>query len=296
MSRARAADLRASPRQQSHWDWRAAGNFIGGGAGSGLLLLAAFATSGRAAYAPLAAAALALIAGGLFCVWLEIGRPLRALNVFRHADSSWMTREAFVAVALFATAAAAILLDARLLAWPAGFLGAAFLYCQARILASDKGIPAWRQPLCAPLLIVTGLTEGAGLLFALQPLLGLELAWPAFVLLVALAARATLWRAYRQGLSADGAPLKTLEVLGRLQRPLLLGGHLLPALLVVLGISFGIEALAVLGAAGAVLAGWMFKYALLRRAGYTQGYALPHVPVRGRGTSAPGVKPGWSKP
>lgn len=295
MRRARTAALVATPRHQSHWDWRAAGNFIGGGAGGSLLLLAAFAGS-AAHYTPLAAVALTLIAGGLFCVWLEIGRPLRALNVFRHVGRSWMTREAYVALALFASTGAAVLLDAAPLRWLAGLCGALFLYCQARILRADKGIPAWRQPSCAPLLIATGLVEGSGLLLVLQVALGLELAWPAFALLALLAARAMLWRGYHRALRAQGAPLKTLEVLGRLERPLLLGGHALPALLVLLGVALTLPALEALGGAAAALAGWVFKYALLRRAGYTQGFALPHVPVRGRGTSAPGVKPGWSRP
>ena len=32
---------------------------------------------------------------------------------------------------------------------------------------------------------------------------------------------------------------------------------------------------------------------LVRRAAFTQGFALPHLPVRGRGTAGPAVKPGW---
>ena len=40
----------------------------------------------------------AFIGAGLTCVWLEIGRPLRAINVFFHPQTSWMTREGIVAV------------------------------------------------------------------------------------------------------------------------------------------------------------------------------------------------------
>jgi phenylacetyl-CoA:acceptor oxidoreductase subunit 2 len=35
-------------------------------------------------------------------VWLEIGRPLRAMNVMRRPGSSWMSREAMVAPLVFA--------------------------------------------------------------------------------------------------------------------------------------------------------------------------------------------------
>lgn len=302
MKRGRRLDSDAGPAQQSHWDWRAAGNFTCGGAGGSLLLLAGAVPAAGDGWALLALLALTLIGAGLFCVWLEIGRPLRALNVFRHVASSWMTREAVVAVLLFAVTIAGLVLGARPFPWLAAVCGAGFLYCQARILEADKGIPAWRQPLCARLLIVTGLTEGAGLLVALQPLLGMAARWPAVLLLLLLALRAGLWRAYCAALAATGAPVKALEVLRRLDLPFVVAGHALPAFLAMLGLALGWPLRPVgnltmaLGGLTAVLAGWTFKYVLLRRAGHTQGYALPHVPVRGRGRSAPGVKPGWSRP
>jgi phenylacetyl-CoA:acceptor oxidoreductase subunit 2 len=42
----RAVEL-AAPKQQRNWDWRAAANFICGGAGGGLLLVAALPGSMR---------------------------------------------------------------------------------------------------------------------------------------------------------------------------------------------------------------------------------------------------------
>ncbi len=52
-------------------------------------------------------AGLALVGLGLFCVSLELGRPLRALNVIRNPRTSWMAREAWVAGALFPAGLAA---------------------------------------------------------------------------------------------------------------------------------------------------------------------------------------------
>ena len=86
------------PWRQTQWDGRAALNFVAGGAGAGLLVAAALAGSGATGSAGgagdaggswpwLAGAALVML--GLFSVWLEIGRPWRALNVFRAPRRSW---------------------------------------------------------------------------------------------------------------------------------------------------------------------------------------------------------------
>lgn len=246
-----------------------------------------------------------------------------------------MTREALLAPALLLCAGAAAFHGTRALMWLAAALGGLFLYCQARILAADKGIPAWRQRRSVPLLLVTGLTEGAALFAALLPLLATTplaehgaatLAAPQptdaapaplvqvllpLALLGLIGLRAVVWRGYLAALQQEGAPRKALAALQGLDRSLLMGGHLVPALLIAGGAITALPWLAAVGALGAIAGGWTLKYTLLRRAGYTQGYALPHLPVRGRRTIAPdsaappgppashatnGVQPGWSKP
>ena len=138
----------AAPWRQASWDGRAAGNFIGGGMGSGLIVCTALSMP---ADAPGAARALLLLTGmafvgcGLLCVWFEIGRPWRALHVFFHPRRSWMSREAFVApLLLVATALAAWGVAAA--TWPAVGLSLAYLLCQSAIVQAAKGIPAWREP------------------------------------------------------------------------------------------------------------------------------------------------------
>jgi phenylacetyl-CoA:acceptor oxidoreductase subunit 2 len=148
---------------QEHWDARAALNFMLGGAGAGLMIWAAVMQV-RSPYP--VALSLALVAAGLFAVWLEIGRKARALHVFFNPYTSWMTRESFAALLLF-TLGLASLLDASLL--PAAAIAAgAFLYCQARILRAAKGIPAWRTPWVVPLIVISGLAEGGALLLLVQ--------------------------------------------------------------------------------------------------------------------------------
>ncbi|MBI1904912.1 MAG: dimethyl sulfoxide reductase anchor subunit [Rhodocyclales bacterium] len=288
---------RFSPRQQQNWDWRAAANFIFGGAGGGLLLLAAFThLMGGDARLPLLAG-MALIGTGLTCVWFEIGRPWRALNVYRHIATSWMTREAMVALPLFACGALAALTGHTVLVFAAGLLGAVFLYSQARILNANKGIPAWRHPRCLPLLGATGLAEGAGLMALFAPFVAPGVvAVVAVALIAALVLRVVMWRSYLSALRADGAPVGSLKALDAIDMRLMAIAHAVPAGLAgvaaigVPGASLGLLVAGLLAVAG----GWVFKFTLIRRAAYSQGMAVPHLPVRGRGVAGPRVKPGWT--
>ena len=281
---------RSGPRRQTYWDWRAAGNFIGGGSGGGLLFLGALAAAAGADFRPLALLGLCLIGGGLFCVWLEIGKPWRALNVFRHLATSWMTREASVAPLVMLAGTVCLFAPHPLAIAAAGMLGLAFVYSQGRILAADKGIPAWRHPLCLPLVVATGLVEGMGLLAlaAASPFVGVDGGvWPALALAGLALVRAALWRRYRKGLEAARAPAGTRKELAAVDRRFLILGLWVPlATAVAAALVPGTTLWAAAGGACATAAGWLLKYTLVRRAAFTQGFSLPHLPVRGRPRTA----------
>ena len=269
-----------NPWQQQSWDARAAANFMCGGAGSGLLIFTALAGGPRW----LLLAGAALVALGLFSVFLEIGRPLRAMNVIRHPARSWMSREALVAPLLFGAVAAAWWAGARmawLLVLPA-LAALAFVYCQARMVQAAKGIPAWREPLTVPLIVATGLAEGGGLWLALSATAGPApvLPWLAFVL--ALLARLALWLAWRRRLRAAPRALAAIDRAGRAFK----AATLLPLAAAVLAAISPLPpaaslALQVLAGALAVAGGLWFKFTLVTRGAYNQGFALPHLPVRG---------------
>ena len=275
-------------RLQPHWDWRAAGNFVCGGAGAGLLAFTALCAPGTLATAVPMVAGLALVALGLTLVWLEIGRPLRALNVFVHLRRSWMSREALAAVVLYA-------LGLGLLAglpwggWPIALAALAFLYCQARIVGASIAIPAWREPLTVPLMVLTGLAEGTGLFWLLaawqQP--PLVLAAPLVALVVL---RWALWSAWRARLRRH-APALALRALAANAHAIQWVGGVLPLALAALGASgiAGATGSAVLlAAAGAAAAagGALFKHCLITRAAIQHGISLPRMPVRGVPRSA----------
>ena len=276
-----------SPWQQTNWDWRAAGNFICGGAGAGLLVFAALSGAAGAALAGLLLAGLALAGAGLACVWLEIGRPLRALHVFFNPRSSWMTREAITATLLMVVGIVAVVAVPGC-KWAAAALALAFVYCQGRMLQAAKGIPAWREPLLAPLFLATGLAEGGGLFFLTLPLheagsLSLLVLFCAMTL-----ARVFVWLGYRRRVAPVAAP-QAREALDRAGRVLQLVGTLAP-LALALAIATGAIAAAqvpwVAAVAGlaATTAGAYMKLAIVTRAGFNQGFALAHLPVRGAST------------
>lgn len=288
-----------APRQQRNWDWRAAANFIAGGAGGGLLLLAALSGIGPGETRAALVLGMVLVGAGLTCVWFEIGQPWRALNVYLHIATSWMTREAAAALLLFVAGTLAWFSGEPTAIIATGLLGLAFLYCQARILGANKGIPSWRHPRSLALLMSTGLVEGAGFLACI---LALSSAVVSPVLLLALliliALRASVWRYYLAGLANNAVPQGALKVLHGIDKRFLLMGHLLPALLLTLlwarpnsSVAFA----ATLLTSGLLLSvsGWWMKFTLVRRAAFTQGIALPHLPTRGRGAAGPAVKPGW---
>ena len=280
------------PWQQTSWDWRAAGNFMAGGAGSGLLISSAFLAASPAGSQPWAFnwpvfAGLALVGLGLLCVWLEIGRPLRALHVFFNPRTSWMTREAFVAALLF-PAGLLVLLGMNAWGWLLTLSALAFLYCQSRMLVAARGIPAWRPTLLAPLMFFTGLCEGCGVLLLLDLFRPGVSSKATLVLALLIMARFILWSLYRVVVDASLAA-GARAALNRAGRSLLLAGTLAPLILLGIGAWWGDAAssnlAAALAGATAALAGVYFKFTLVTCASFNQGFVLKQLPVRGVRTS-----------
>ncbi len=273
MSRSTTAPYGPRPWVQRHWDARAAANFAGGGAGAGLIVCSALA-GGPAAALGFVLGAL-LVALGLVTVAFEIGRPRRALNVLRHAQRSWMTRESLLAPALLAAALAA----AWGVPWAAplaALLGVAYAWAQARILRAAKGIPAWRTPWLQPLLLASALAEGA----AVWLLLGTPGTVGWLLLAVGLAARGWAWTAWRRALGAQAQRALDGGARGFVAATLL---PLIAALLALLSPlpAGAMAALGMAAGAAAMAGGWWFKWALITRCAFNQGFALPQLPVRG---------------
>src|SRR5262249_14987244 len=140
-----------------------------------------------------------IMALGLFCVFLKIGRKLRFWRAVSRPQTSWMTRELYAVAVFYPVVLANLLLPSALLSLIGCVIWLAFLWCQAKILHKARGIPAWRVPLMPWMLIATSLLEGTGLL-------ALLLAWlkglgqPGILVpvtgLALVAVNAALWIAY----------------------------------------------------------------------------------------------------
>jgi phenylacetyl-CoA:acceptor oxidoreductase 26-kDa subunit len=288
-----------APRLQRNWDGRAACNFIGGGSGTGLLVAAAAAFSTGWPYFAAGTLSAALIGFGLSMVWVEIGRPLRAFNVFFHPQTSWMSREAFLALPVLALAGLAVLLDqpflrlpfqahasVTVLAWAAAALGLAFLYCQARILQASRGIPAWSEPALQWVIVTTAIAEGVGLLLLLSLAVARPPAWAVAAAIVALAARAGAWERYRHRVKLTG-PAQAAAVLDRTSPWIHLFGHLLAAILLIGSLTMP-SPIVLAAIAGLLLfvSGAYLKFVVVTCAAFTHGFSVPFMPVRGQAGNA----------
>jgi phenylacetyl-CoA:acceptor oxidoreductase 26-kDa subunit len=226
---------------------------------------------------------------------------LRSIYVLRQPQRSWMAREAWIAAVFFPLAALALTSGVPMLLIGAATAAVLFLSSQAMILKEAKGIPAWRVSWVVPIVIVTGLAEGSGLFLAASTQFSvlMPLAEVVAVIAIILAAlRGWIWRSYLARLEAEGAPTRSLAVFYGYRQWFFMVGFALPLALIAVGFSVMAATVPLFAIAGVCItaAGAVLKLVLVTRAGFNQGFALTHTPMRGSGIVGPLVKPGWSIP
>ncbi len=143
-------------------------------------------------------------------------------------------------------------------------------------LPARKRHPAGREPAIVPLVVATGLAEGASLFLVLAALLGTTAAWAAYALLALLALRTAAWHRYRLELAASAAPKQALESVRAVAMGFLGAGNLLPPALLLTGLvapSTGAPSAALAGVL-AIWGGWRLKFHVIARAAHVQGYAF----------------------
>ena len=150
---------------------------------------------------------LGLVAAGLASSVLHLANPRNAWRSMVRVRTSWLSREAVAAVALFAAGAAYVLLltgeapsaPRVLLAWATCVFAWAVLVCTAMIYASLKPIRQWHTRWTPANYLLLGHWSGALLLAALAcaytSRTGAFFALAALLGAVALAAKLAYWRA-----------------------------------------------------------------------------------------------------
>ena len=158
----------------------------------------------------------ALAGAGLLASLLHLGQPRRFLKAFTQWRSSWLSREAILAIAtlavfgLFAALWVFFGLRTRWLGVPAAALALATVFATAMIYAQLRSVPRWRSPLTPVLFLLFALAGGALLAGAAVPA-----AW----LLAALGiAQLAAWPRGDGASPAAGTTLATATGLGALGR------------------------------------------------------------------------------
>lgn len=262
---------------QRYWDGRAAANFMCGGTGGALVVAGALVGSMGTLRVAISLLGLALMGIGLTAVWLEIGRPWRALNVLLRPQNSWMTREAYVAMLTCLLVVASLLLPWAWLAAAAAVAGAGFVFCQGRILRATTGIAAWREPSVVLLIVATAVAEGSAVVSILVD--ARQVAYWSAALVVLLVLRWIAWWRYERHVIAANVAPAVLAQLTSLSREFVFLGHVLPLGLMVLGYMADIIQWIALsgGALTALVAGWRLKWLLVTRLSRFDGFGLGSV-------------------
>lgn len=281
-------------KRQTFWDMRAAMNFIMGGFGAGLVIVAYLlhlvAGLSLQHMHQLNVLAAGVIAVGLFFVWLKIGRKLRAAYVILRPNSSWMSREVYAVTLMYLLGLIDLFTPHPALHALTALAALLFLYCQVRILHAAKGIPTWRVNMMPGMLMLSGLFEGVGLAALAVAFIpaalpnGSVLAVFGIVLAVL---NAAVWRNYVTGAKARGIPPLSRKDLVQASPAIHVFGHLAPLVL------FGISMISasptwVIGLAGisTLAGGALWKAIVITRACHQQGFALAKWPQRGSGAFA----------
>lgn len=275
--------------RQTSSDWRTAGNFALGGAGSGLAFCAALlslATDRQETVAFVLAPL--LVAGGLALVWAELGPPARLLPSLLDPDTSWLKRSAVIAPVLGVVTWLAAIFSVTPLLLLVLLLAGGFLYTQARILKDTESVAAWRDRRIVPLLSQTGVAEGAGLL-AVVATVTLSSGTPtALRLALALTAlRWPFWSIYRDGLAEPASAQATANARRVFAEPrvaiVLWSPCALLALAALLPVFGGVFAL--LGGLSVAASGWWLKYLILTEGPFDQATGTAPASVGAAGTA-----------
>ncbi|TNF59550.1 MAG: dibenzothiophene desulfurase [Rhodobacteraceae bacterium] len=163
------------------------------------------------------AIAYALAVGGLMASTFHLGHPERALKAFSQWRSSWLSREAWAAVAalvvmgFYAIGRVFLGADWAILGWLGATLSLVTVLTTSMIYTQLKTVPRWNSPLTPGLYLSYALAGGA--------LLAGQVDWARILLCVAAAVQLIWWRRGDDALERSGTTLATATGLGSIGTP-----------------------------------------------------------------------------
>jgi DMSO reductase anchor subunit len=269
-------------RPQTLWGWLAVANFVAGGLGAGLYLVAAIA-AGFVQRSPglltASAVAPALVLAGFAAGAHEAGRPGRGPRVLWRVRTSWMSRELAAGGAFVVLALGEFFIPSPAQRVVAAGAAVTLAIAQGAMLRQARGVPAWSVAPMPALFLLSALASGGGLALLLELLAGRVpgRGQDQAALLVVLVEGAT-WIAYLAW-SREPAFREATAALrgGRLGARLLVDAFVAPAALLLVAlawpVAFPVAAAAVLLVAGQA----ELKAALVRDAGRLRPITLPYL-------------------
>jgi DMSO reductase anchor subunit len=160
------------------------------------------------------AIAYALAGGGLIASAFHLGHPERGLLAFTQWRSSWLSREAVLAVAtlvvmgIYAIGRVFFAADWVALGWLGAAMALGTVFTTSMIYAQMKTVPRWHSPL-TPLLFLT-LSLGGGALLAGQ------VTWALLLLLLAGGLQLVWWWQGDRAFAASGTTMASATGLGHI--------------------------------------------------------------------------------
>ena len=151
--------------------------------------------------------AYALAVGGLIASTFHLGRPERSLKAFSQWKTSWLSREAWLALAalsVMAIYAASLIFFGEaitIIGWLGSLLSLTAVYATSMIYAQLKTVPRWNTPLTSILFLLLALTGGA--------ILSVNVSMALPLLILAGIVQIIYWISGDQALAKSGTTLAT---------------------------------------------------------------------------------------
>lgn len=233
-----------NPQNQNAWKLPAVLNLTLGGMGAGYYLISLLMINvSNTVWLPFTLQTILvkligiiLVCVGLLVLTTEAGHPLKSIYLLANLRQSWMSREALAAMIFILAAGLDWLFPSAIFQVLAAIAGLVFMVSQGMIVWRASSVYTWNSPLVPWFFLTCGLTSGSGLLLVVSNLLNLAFSSVILaIILIVLLFNLLIWILY---LRTPGdtfqrgiAPLRKSD-----QLRLTIGvGHLLPALLLIIG-------------------------------------------------------------